>query len=162
LLPFVGWLVWNWIESTRLERALDALEARHEPLDPAEFNVKPATADEREASHLLAQARKLISSMPIVTDQAMALNKTIEQTCASAADLAGQAARIHILRAFEDRYAQVFDLIDRASRLGAVGWDTPDRPDPNSMDEMQPFTMARANVVRIARRACTGESDAAA
>lgn len=162
LLPLLGWLVWSWSESTRLERALDVLEARHEPLDLAEFNVKPATADQREASHLYAQARKLLGGMPIVTDQAVALGKTIEQTCASDADSAGQPARIHILRGFEDRYTPAFDLIDRASRLDPVGWDDADRPQRNSMDEMQSITAARANVVRIARLACTGEPDAAA
>jgi hypothetical protein len=162
LLPFAGWMVWSWAEANRLERALDALEARHEPLDPAEFNVKPATSDQREASHLYAQARKLVGNMPIVTDQAAALAKTIEQACASDADSAGQPARIHILRAFEERYAPVFNLIDRASRLDPVGWDDADRPERNSMDEIQSITLARANAVRIARMACTGESEAAA
>ena len=47
----VTWLVWGWIESVRLDRTLEALEARHEPLDLGEFAVKPTTDAQKEASH---------------------------------------------------------------------------------------------------------------
>ena len=33
LSPVAAWVAWTQIEAARLDRALDALEARHEPLD---------------------------------------------------------------------------------------------------------------------------------
>src|SRR3954469_18539860 len=81
LLPILIWLVWGWIESARLDRALDSLEARHEPLDIEAFNVKPATAEQREASHVYARAAKLVDNRPITMQHAAALAKTIETVC---------------------------------------------------------------------------------
>src|SRR4051812_34697673 len=69
VLPILVWLVWGWIEAARLNRVLDALEARHEPLDIDEFNVKPTTPEQREASHLYAHARKLAADLPMTSDQ---------------------------------------------------------------------------------------------
>src|SRR5258706_12692560 len=60
LSPVIGWFAWSRIETARLEHALDALEARSEPLDIAEFETKPKTAEEREASHVYGQAAKLV------------------------------------------------------------------------------------------------------
>src|SRR5689334_14005631 len=68
-LPMVVWITWGWIEARRLDRTLDALEARHEPLDIDDFDVKPTTAEQREASHLYAQAGKLVDDRAITTRQ---------------------------------------------------------------------------------------------
>lgn len=158
ILPILIWLVWGWIEAARLDRALDALEARHEPLDIDGFNVKPTTPEQREASHLYTQARKLAADLPITSEQVVTVGKTIEELCSDN----GGTGVADILRAFEQRYTAVFDLLDRAGNLDASGWDDPDRPRRGSLEEMQAITPARANVVRIARTACTGETDAAA
>jgi len=152
------WLVWGWVEAARLARALDALEARHEPLDIDQFNVKPTTPEQREASHLYAQARKLAADLPITSEQVVMLGQTIEKLCSDNIG-AGSADTLH---AFEQRYAAVFDLLDRAGNLDVSGWDDADRPRRGSLEEMQSITAARANVVRIARQACTGKTDAAA
>jgi hypothetical protein len=85
------------------------------------------------------------------------LGKTIEGFCSD--NPAGHAGT---LAAFEQHYGVVFDLLDRTSNLDAVGWDDADRPRRNLMEEMQSIAAGRANVVRIARRACSGEVDAAA
>jgi hypothetical protein len=156
-LPLLVWLVWGGIEAARLDRALDLLEVRREPLDIADFTVKPTTPEQREASHWYAQARKLIANLPITSEQSAVLAKTIEEFCSD-----NPAGHARTLRAFEERYAAVFELVDRASHLEAVGWDDADRPRRYSVEEMQSIAPARANVVRIARRACTGEVDAAA
>jgi hypothetical protein len=157
VLPILAWLVWGWIEAARLDRALDALEARHEPLDIDDFTVKPTTPEQREASHLYARARKLAADLPITSEQAEGLGRTIEEFCSD-----NPGVHAPTLRAFEERYASVFELIDRASNFDAVGWDDADRPRRGSIEEMQSIAPARANVVRIARQACTGEVDAAA
>ena len=157
-LPILLWLVWGWTEAARLDRALDALEARNEPLDVDEFAIKPTTPEQREASHLYAQARKLAAALPITSQQTETLGKTIEQLCSDG----GGTGKADTLRLFEQRYRAVFDLLDRAGKLDVSGWDDPDRPRRGSIEEMQSLTVARANVVRIARRACTGEADAAA
>src|SRR5262245_5416429 len=158
ILPILVWLVWGWIEAARLDRALDALEARHEPLDIDDFDVKPTTPEQREASHLYAQARTLAADLPITGEQVVYLGKVIEELCSDN----GGAGKAEILGTFEKRYAAVFDLLDRAGHLDASGWDDPDRPRRGSIEEMHSITAARANVVRIARAACTGEPDAAA
>jgi hypothetical protein len=158
ILPILIWLVWGWLEAAQLDRALDALEARHEPLDIDAFNVKPTTPEQREASHLYAQARKLTADLPITGEQVVYLGKVIEELCSDG----GGAGKADILRAFEQRYTAVLDLLDRAGHLDVAGWDDGDRPRRGSLDEVQSITAARANVVRIARRACTGETDAAA
>ncbi len=159
ILPILIWLVWGWIEAARLDRALDALEARQEPLDIDDFNAKPTTPEQRQASHVLARARQLIANLPLTSELSASLAGTIETFCESDGGPTGQE---DILRAFEARYAAVFDLLDRANDLGVAGWDDADRPRRASMEEMHTIALVRANLVRIARRACTGEADAAA
>ncbi len=160
-LPIVIWMVWGWVEASRLDRALDALEARHEPLDLADFTVKPTTAEQREASHLYGQAGKLVDNRGITSPQAAQLSAAIETACGSAAD-SERRAQVRVLLDFEQSFPPLFELIERASNLDAKGWDDADRPRRNSMEEMRPIMLARANVVRIARLACSGEGDAAA
>ena len=160
-LPIVVWLLWGWIEAARLDRALDALEARNQPLNIADFDVKPATPEQREASHLYAQAGKLVDDRPISMEKAAALSKAIEAACSQDVEPAARSQQARVLRQFEDSYQPVFDLLERASQLDAAGWDDADRPEPRSM-QMRPITLARVNVVRIARLACAGDGDAAA
>ena len=161
-LPIVVWLVWGWIEAARLDRALDALEARNERLDIADFEVKPATPEQREASHLYAQAGRLVDDRPITSGRAEALSKTIETVCAPDTDSAVRRQQARVLQEFEDSYQPVFDLLERASQLDAMGWDERDRPQRYSMQVMRPITLARVNVVRVARLACASDGDAGA
>src|SRR5580765_2612191 len=86
-LPMVTWLVWGWIESVRLDRTLDALEARHEPLDLAEFDVRPTTDAQKEASHLYAAAAKLIGESAIPTAEAARISEIIGELCTAPSDL---------------------------------------------------------------------------
>src|SRR3954470_20533360 len=162
VLPILVWLVWGWIEAARLDHVLDALEARHEPLDLAEFNVRPSTPEQREASHLYAQAGKLVDDRPITMQHATALSKTIETVCSPDVEASVRIGQSRVLLEFEESYQPVFDLLERASQLDASGWDEGDQPERQSMQQMRPITLARANVVRIARLACTGDGDGAA
>jgi len=162
VLPILVWLVWGWIEAARLDHVLDALEARHEPLDLAEFNVRPSTPEQREASHLYAQAGKLVDDRPITMQHATALSKTIETVCSPEVEASVRIGQSRVLLEFEESYQPVFDLLERASQLDASGWDEGDQPERQSMQQMRPITLARANVVRIARLACTGDGDGAA
>jgi len=161
-VPIVAWVIWGWIEASRLDRVLDALEARHEPLDLAEFAAKPTTAAEKEASHLYTEAGRLIGERAIPTGEAARISAIIGELCSSP-DTASRAAHVQELRAFEDPYVKAFELIDRARPLKAVGWDDMDRPQRQTgMFDMRPITLNRANVARIARLACTGDTDGAA
>jgi hypothetical protein len=160
-LPVVIWVVWGWIEATRLDRALDALEARHEPLDVAELELKPTTPEQRQASHFYGQAGKLVDTRAIATHEAAQLATAIETACSRGFD-SEHNAQIRALVQFEQSFPPVFALLERASDLDARGWDDGDRPRRYSMEEMRPITLARANVVHIARLACSGEGDAAA
>src|SRR5262245_23700894 len=160
-LPIVGWLVWGWIESTRLDRTLDALEARKEALAIAEFEGKPTTPAEKEASHLYAEAGKLVGERGVGSDAAR-VSRLIGELCTPSDDLSQHKSALQALQAFEEPYVKALDLVERASPLKGVGWDTGDRPARFSMMELQPLTLARANVARIARRACTGDSSGAA
>ena len=159
LSPVAACAVWTHIEAARVDRAFDALEARNEPLDPAEVDLKPATSEQREASHLYAEAAKLIGDG--TTTQAATVGKTIEELCAFP-PAARRRPEIAVLAAFEDRYQPSLDLLDRASRLDAAGWDDADRPKPQSMDVLRLRSLAALNAVRIARLACTGDGEAAA
>jgi hypothetical protein len=161
-VPIAAWFAWGRVEAARLDRALDALEARHEPLDVAAFDRKPTTPAQREASHLYAQAGKLADHAPITMQQAAALSTTIETVCLPSVAASERNQQIRVLLDFERRYPPVFDLLERASRLDAAGWDEADRPQRYSMEEMRPITLTRANVVRIARLACSGDGDGGA
>ena len=160
VLPVSIWLVWGWIEAARLDRALDALEARHERLDLAAFETTPTTAEQREASHLYARATKLVAGLPIASQDSAALGAAIEQLCDS--DTGSREVSERTLQAFEERYRSNYDLLDRASALDAAGWSAADRPQAASIETTYPITLARANAVRVARLACTGKADEAA
>ena len=160
--PVLVWLTWGWIEAARLNRTLDALDARHEPLDPTEFEARPTTEEQRQASHLYAQAGRLSDERPIMPQQAAALAHTIEMLCAPDADPLARSAQSRLLLDFEQNYAPALDLLERASQLDAKGWADGDRPQRHSIQEMRPLMLVRANVVRIARLACTGDGDGAA
>src|SRR4029453_12706389 len=160
--PVIAWVVWSWIESARLDRALDALEARSEPLDVAQFDAKPTTPAQKEASHLYAEAGKLVGDRAIATADAARISRAIEELCTAPAGAPGREAALQDLPAFEAPYAKALDLVERASPLKGVGWADGDRPARQSIEELRPFTLARANVARIARRACTGDDAAAA
>jgi hypothetical protein len=151
VLPILVWLVWGWIEATRLDRALDALEARKEPLDIATFSVTPATEEQREASHLYAQAGKLVDDRRISTEQAARLSKSIEGVCSHDVEPSVRSQQARVLLEFEDSYQPVFDLLERASQLDALGWDDADRPNRQSMQEMRPITLTRARPLFASR-----------
>jgi hypothetical protein len=161
-LPIIAWLVWGWIESTRLERDLDELETRKERLDVADFETKPTTPGQKEASHLYAEAGRLVGERAIASADAARVSRLIEASCATRADSAARASTLRDLQAFEEPYAKALDLVERASPLQGVGWDDADRPERFSIVEIQPLTLARANVARIARRFCMGDDAGAA
>jgi hypothetical protein len=162
-LPIIAWLVWGWIESTRLDRVLDALEARKERLDVADFETKPTTAAQKEASHLYAEAGKLVGEHGVAWADATRVSGLIEEACSTpVADGPGRASAVQGLQVFEEPYAKALDLVERASLLKGVGWDEDDRPERFSIVEIQPLTLARANVARIARLSCTGDDAGAA
>jgi len=160
-LPVIVWAVWGWVESGRLDRALDALEARNEPLDVAGFDTKPTTGDQREASHLYREAVNLVGDRSFATAEGARVSLLIDELCTTPAGAPAQGSSSQALKAFEDPYAKALDLMDRASPLKGVGWADGDRP-PRFVDQLRPITLARANVARIARRACTGDADGAA
>jgi hypothetical protein len=160
LSPVAAWVAWTQIEAARLDRALDALEARHEPLDIAEFDVKPTTSEQREASHVYAEAMKLVGDA--TTSDVVTVRKTIEDLCAVPPAEGTRTEQIAALQSIEDRYKPALELFDRASRLDAAGWDDADRPKRFSMEEMRPRNLGLVNAVRIARLACTGHADPAA
>jgi hypothetical protein len=161
-LPIIVWLVWRWIESVRLDRTLYALEARKERLDVAEFDTKPATPAQQEASHLYAQAAKLVADRVIATQQAVRVSQLIQELCTTPPGAPANTTISQELQAFEEPYGKAFELIDRASPLKGVGWADGDRPQRQSIEEVRPITLTRANVARIARRACTGDTEGAA
>ena len=161
-LPMVTWLVWGWIESVRLDRTLDALEARHEPLDLADFDVKPTTDAQKEASHLYAAAAKLIGESAIPFAEAARISGIIGELCTAPSDRPSRATQIQALQTFEEPYTKAFELIDRARPLRAVGLDDVDRQARRMGLDLPSMTLARANVARIARLACTGDTEGAA
>lgn len=161
-LPLVAWFVWGWIESVRLDRTLDALETREKRLDAADYEGKPTTPAQKEASHLYAEAGKLVGEHAIPSADAARVSRSIEELCTAPAGAPERTTAVQALQAFEVPYATALDFVERASPLKGVGWDAGDRPPRFSMMEIQPLTLARANVARIARRACTGDDSGAA
>jgi hypothetical protein len=160
LSPFAAFLIWSKVEASRLNRALDALEARHEPLDVDKLDPRPTTDEQRQASHLYAQAGKLVGET--VGARLTPVGKTIEELCALLPGDAGRAERIAALREVEAPYAEVLDLLDRASALDAAGWDDADRPRRQSLAAMGPRSAGVVNMVRIGRLACTADGEGAA
>ena len=156
--PFILFWAWSSVESSRLDRAFDALEARHEPLDVAAFDPKPVSAEERQASHYYKQATNLIADLrPRWLTET---SKLIEDFCTTS-DPATRQARETSLKSLEDHYTRAFDALDRATALQANGWDPADAPPRNSLDEYLPTELAQINLVRVARLACSGEGEAA-
>ena len=160
--PVIAWVVWAWIETARLDRALDALEARKEPLDVAQFYPKPTTPPQKEASHLYAEAGKLVGDRTIAPQRAARVSQLIEELCTSDRGTPVRTSSTQQLQAFEEPYAKALELIDRASPLKGVGWADADRPQRLPILDVWPITLMRANVGRIARRACSGDADGAA
>jgi hypothetical protein len=158
LSPFGAFWAWSSIESARLDRMLDALETRREPLDPAEFDRKPTTADERQASHLYKQAAGAMADLrPRWLTEA---GKLIEEYC-GASDPVTRQGRAASLESLENRYKPALELLDRAAALDADGWDDRDRPPSDSIESNFPYELAGVNAVRVARLACDGNGDAA-
>jgi hypothetical protein len=158
--PIAAFVIWGRVEAARLNRALDALEARHEPLDVDRLDPRPSTEEQRQASHLYAQAGRLVGEA--VGARLTPVGKTIEELCALPPGDSGRAQRIAALREVEASYAEVLDLLDRASALDAAGWDDADRPRRQSLAAMGPRSAGVVNVVRIGRLACTGDGEGAA
>lgn len=158
--PLAVWFVWSRIEAARLDRALDALEASGVPLDIAELEVKPATSEQREASHLYAEAAKLVGDD--IRPRLAGVGKAIEELCALPPATPDRTGQMATLQSVEDRYKEALALLDRAGQMDAAGWDDADRPKVASMEELRPINLGTVNAVRIARLACTGNADAAA
>ncbi len=160
LSPFAAFLIWSQVEGARLNRVLDALEASHEPLDVDKLDPRPSTDEQRQTSHLYAQAGRLVGETAggRLTPSA----RTIEELCALPSGAPGRAERIAALRQIEATYAEVLTLLDRASALDAAGWDDADRPLRQAMAAMGPRSAGEINLVRIARLACTGDGEGAA
>ena len=159
LSPIVAFLAWSRIEASRLDSAFDALEARDESLDIHDFDRKPATDEQREASHLYAQAMRLVVNEPLARPQTMAT--AIEKLCAGP-EAPSASAQAAVLEAFEAPHKQAFALLDRTTGLDAAGWEEADRPRRNSMEELRSVILGQLNAVRIARLACTSQGDEAA
>ena len=159
LAPFLAFWAWSSIEAVRLDHALDALEARGEPLDPAELQPKPTSDEQRQASHYYRQAANLVADLlPRWLNEA---GRIIEDFCTTA-DPVTRQGREASLKSLEDRYRQALDRLDRATALDANGWDARDRPARFSIEENLPYELAGVNAVRIARLACSGSGEAAA
>lgn len=156
--PFLIFWVWSSIESARLERTFDALEARHEPLDVATFDPQPTTDEQRQASHYYKQAIGLVAELrPRWLTEA---GKVIEEYCGTS-DPVIRRGRATSLESLQDRYQPALDFLDRASSLDANGWDAADKPDRFSIEANLPYELAGVNAVRIARLACGGDGEAA-
>jgi hypothetical protein len=159
-VPIAAFILWGRIEAARLSRALDAVEARGELLDSNRLEPVPATEDQRQASHDYAEAGRLAAGAG--GGQFNAIGKTIEEVCDLPAGDPGRVERLAALRRVEDPYAPALALLDRATALDAHGWDERDRPNPQSLEAMQPRHLASVNALRIARYACGGDGEAAA
>ena len=156
--PFLIFWVWSSIESARLERTFDALEARNEPLDIATFDSKPTTDEQRQASHYYKQAASLVAELkPRSLTEA---GKVIEEYCGTS-DPVMRRERATSLESLEGQYRGALDLLDRASSLDANGWDAADKPSRYSIEANLPYELAGVNAVRIARLACSGDGEAA-
>ena len=158
LSPIAAFVTWSRIEASRLDRAFDALEARDEPLDIAEFDLKPATGEQREASHLYAQAMKSVGTQQPAFQAAAT---AVEKLCSAPQDPSA-SAQVAVLEAFEAPHREAFALLDRTTELEAAGWEEADRPRRGSMEEARTVILGQLNAARIARLACTGKGDDAA
>jgi hypothetical protein len=157
--PFLVFWAWSSIEASRLDRAFDDLQARHEPLDLAEFDPKPVTDEQRQASHYYKQASALVADLGPrwLTETA----RLIEDFCRTP-DPVTRTGREASLESLEDRYKPALDLLDRATLLDANGWDAKDKPDRTSIEANLPYELAGVNAARVARLACRGDGEAAA
>jgi hypothetical protein len=162
LVPVAAFVTWSRVEAARLDRALDALDARHEPLDIADFDVSPTSAEQREASQTYARAVAIVGDHPLTTAQVATAAAAIEALCALPSDGPVRSEQIRLLRALEEPYVPAFELLDRAATLDARGWRDVDRPRRNSIEELRSRNLARLNAIRIATRACAGEPGMAA
>lgn len=159
-LPIATCVGWRRTESARLSRALDAIEARGEPLDFTRLDPGPTTDEQRQASHDYAEAGRLTSDA--YGPKFSALARTIDELCGLPDGDPGRGERLTALRRVEDRYAPALALLDKASALDARGWDDHDKPSPQSMEGLRPRYLAIVNAVRIARQACGAKDGAAA
>jgi hypothetical protein len=161
-MPVFAFVVWSRVEAARLDRALDALEARHEVLDIAAFEPAPTTAEQREASQTYARAMATVGDQPLTSAQVAAAATAIEKLCEFQMDGPARTEQVRVLRALYDPYALALELLDRAATLDARGWQDADRPRRNSREELRSRNLARLNAIRIATLACDGDRGKAA
>ena len=157
----MAFVIWGRVEEWRLDRALDAVEARGEPLDLAAFDPAPETEEQRRASHYYAEAMRLTADAPGA--QFDLARRAAEALCSLPAADPRREPHQKALENVEQEHAAALQLLDRATALDSRGWDEPDKP--KSGDGSEVFRRRRivaVNAVRIARLACTGASDAAA
>ncbi len=164
LLPIASFLIFRYVESARLDRALDAIEARGEPLDLHRLDPVPETDEQRQASRDYAEAVRLAADA--AGTRLTSFGRTIEELCASPPGDPGRAERLASLRRFEDIYAAALELLDKATALDAHGWENAGGAMPRQSFDLiiQSRNLASINAVRIARHACGsgGDGDAAA
>lgn len=159
-VPIVSCVAWSRIEAGRLDAALDALEARAEPLDVADFYPRPTTSEGRQASHLYGETLRLAGAYTR-RDHSAAI-RAVQQLCSARTPPTNRAEQVAVLQTEEDEHKAMLASLDRAAALAPEGWEVTDRPRRGSIDEMRPVTIANANAIRIARLACTGQGDQAA
>jgi hypothetical protein len=156
VLPIAAFVGWDHVEQSRLDRELDAIEARGEPLDADKIDPEPVTPEQRTAARYYADAARLATD--VSSPKLVMASKTIDELCTPPLGGPRQQERLATLRGLEEPYAPALELLDRAAAIDARGYDAATR----SRFALPERGVALANVLRIARLACTGDGDGAA
>ena len=153
--PFVAFAVFSRVQHARLDRVLDAIEARGEPVYLEDISPQPLTPQQQRAAQLYADFGNVVDGVrPGQFSEAL---KAIEELSLLDPPRAAADPRLTILRAIETRYATALDTLDAAALLDAH---------PLRADRMRRWVLiggiVAPSAVRIARMAFEADGDGAA
>lgn len=154
LSPFLVFALWSRVQASRLERALDAVEARGESVDVRTYAPGPVTPEQQQASALYDEFGRLTQDVRPARFAAAAA--AVHALSSLTPQEAARDPRLAVLRNAEATYTGALDLLERAAALGARGV---------SGDRTQSFVgygTAAPSEVRIALRAFSGDGEGAA
>lgn len=154
LSPFVAFGIWSRVQSSRLDRALDRIDARGESVDVRTYEPGPETPEQEQAAALYSEfVRLTLNALPGRFLEAV---KTVHALSALSPERAARDPRLAVLRNAEAPYAGALDLLERAATLEARGVSG------DRTWSFMGYGTAAPSEVRVALRAFTGDSDGAA
>jgi hypothetical protein len=148
LTPVVAFALWSRIEAARLDKALDAIEARGESLDLSSWDSEPRTAEQQQAARLYLDAAQALRG--VVVAKFLPAAKIIDELGALPPGAPAADPRLERLKEIEAPYEQVLAMTERAAAMDA-------RPPEGQAGFSSLLAIHPLGSIRVARCAFSGD-----